>query len=159
MRTPGTVNCFSGPARLRVVGSMTDAVTVAPGQTSSGNDMNGYADDPCRCDRNSRFAPCHPRRPFHRRRGSRALQSRVTALKRVAKAVLIAAVPPLMFEDRRQSRKVNRWMLSTRFARVSPRIVHSSTKTWQFSSTAPIGRGEGLSWGSSINSGLWEHAK
>src|SRR5215813_11267917 len=36
-------------------------------QPSTGNDMNGYMDDPCSCDRGSGPQRRHPPRPFHRR--------------------------------------------------------------------------------------------
>jgi len=65
-------------------------------QSWNANDMNGYADD-LRIDRSAGLEGCDPRRPFsRRRRGSRYIGRHGT--KRVAKAVLIGAVPPLMLK-------------------------------------------------------------
>ena len=66
-------------------------------QPWTGNDMDTYADDLAALVANARSKECHPRRPLHRRRRSRPLY-RPPRTKRVAKAVLIGAVPPLMLK-------------------------------------------------------------
>ena len=64
-------------------------------QTDTGNDMDTYAEDVKALVTDARPEERHPRRPFDRRRRSRAL-CRAPEPGRVAKAVLLDAVPPVM---------------------------------------------------------------
>ena len=73
-------------------------------QTDTGNDMDTYAEDVKALAARARPQERHPCRPFDRRRRSRAL-CRARRAGRVAKAVLIGAVPPVMLKTRRQSRR------------------------------------------------------
>ena len=68
------------------------------GQASSGNDMNGYADDLAAVIEALDLQGRHPGRSLHRRRRSRALHRPPRHGARGRKAVLIAAVPPLMLK-------------------------------------------------------------
>ena len=74
-------------------------------QTSAGHDMDTYADDLAALTEQLDLQRRDPRRPLDRRRRSGALRRAATAAERVAKAVLISAVPPLMAQDRGQSRR------------------------------------------------------
>ena len=65
-------------------------------QTATGNEMDTYAADVAELGRGARSQERHPCRPFDRRRRGRALRGPLLAKGRVAKAVLIGAVPPIM---------------------------------------------------------------
>jgi len=64
-------------------------------QVGGGHDMDHYADDLAALDRTPQPQRCGARRPLDRRRRSRALPG-APWQSRVAKAVIISAVPPLM---------------------------------------------------------------
>ena len=68
-------------------------------QVDTGHDMDHYAADACGAYRASRPEECHPRWPFDGRRRSDTLRRTPRPRQnRVAKAVLISAVPPLMLK-------------------------------------------------------------
>ncbi len=66
-------------------------------QTWNGNEMDTYADDLAGLIDHLDLTERHPGRAFHRRRRDRALP-RPARHRRVAKLVLVSAVPPLMLQ-------------------------------------------------------------
>src|SRR6266498_4643750 len=107
-------------------------------QASSNNDMNGYADDLAAViealDLKDAVLVGHSTgggevTRYIGRHGS----------KRVAKVVLVAAVPPIMLR-RLRIQRVCRWKYSMVSAPASPRTVRSFTRIWRYRSKAPTGR-------------------
>ena len=98
-------------------------------QASSGNDMDGYADDLAAViealDLKDATLVGHSTGG-----GEVARYIGRHGTKRVAKAVLIAAVPPIMLKTRGQSGRACRSKCSTACAPASPRTARSSTRTW-----------------------------
>ena len=121
-------------------------------QASSGNDMNGYADDLAAVIETLDLRGRHDGRPLHRRRRSHPLHWPPRHEAR-AKAVLIAAVPPLLLKTRRESRRHCRWKSSMGFGPHWPTTVRSSTRISPFRSMAPTGRARKSRKARSISSG------
>ncbi len=86
-----------GVAAAIAASRTTAAATAAPSQPWNGNDMDTYADDLAELVEKLDLQGRHPRRPLHRRRRGRPLH-RPSRHERVAKAVLIGAVPPIMLK-------------------------------------------------------------
>ncbi len=95
-------------------------------QTDSGNEMDTYAADVAELVDQLDLAGRDPYRPFDRRRRSRPAMSRAPKPGRVAKAVLIGAVPPVMVKKDRTPAAC-RSKCSTGCARARSPTARSST--------------------------------
>ena len=108
-------------------------------QASSGNDMNGYADDLAAViealDLKDATLVGHSTGG-----GEVARYIGRHGTRRVAKAVLIAAVPPIMLKTERQSRRPADRSLRRHPRRRRQATGRNTTRIWPSPSTAPTGR-------------------
>src|SRR5262245_61155325 len=111
-------------------------------QASDGNDMDGYADDLAlvleALDLRGATLVGHSTGG-----GEVARYIGRHGTKRVAKAVLLAAVPPIMLQSASNPEGLPREVFD-KLPATSRRIAHSSTRTWPCFFTAPAGRGRRL---------------
>ena len=132
----------------------TGVGTAGPASPPHGNDMDGYADDLAAV---IEALDLHDATLVGHSTGggevARYIGRHGTA--RVAKAVLISAVPPIMVQIATPIRRACRSTCSTACAQAWSRTARSSTRTWPRRSTAPTGRAPQVSQGVLDQFWLW----